>query len=170
MSVKISFDRAFSSNMVLQQAPSRATVHGSVELSAQNHLPQSARYPPTVQVKLHDAWQTTIWAGEATLTAATPQQLHRVSTNVTRWNWIIHLEPRANNLAYHSVVATATTINKLVSRAALRHVAFGDVWICAGQSNMALPLRNTYHRNESVQRISEGWYDNVRLACGESNH
>ncbi|CAE7907902.1 SIAE [Symbiodinium sp. KB8] len=43
--------------------------------------------------------------------------------------------------------------------AVLKHVAFGDVWYCSGQSNMALPLKYTLSRNQSVETIKANKFD-----------
>merc|ERR550532_1516382 len=45
----------------------------------------------------------------------------------------------------------------------LKDVAFGDVWYCAGQSNMALPLQHTFSRNLSRDAIMSGHYKNIRI-------
>merc|ERR1719384_329337 len=49
------------------------------------------------------------------------------------------------------------------STATLAHVTFGDVWYCAGQSNMALPLQHTFMRNASRDAIEAGKYANIRI-------
>ena len=46
--------------------------------------------------------------------------------------------------------------------------AAGDVWYCAGQSNMWLPMSYSYHRNFSISNITAGNYDNIRLMAGNS--
>ena len=43
--------------------------------------------------------------------------------------------------------------------AALQHVTFGDVWYCSGQSNMALPLKYTLSRNQSVDMVKAKKFD-----------
>lgn len=48
-------------------------------------------------------------------------------------------------------------------RAEIHHVIFGDVWLCAGQSNMQHALGATLNRNRSLARAREGKYENVRL-------
>ena len=53
--------------------------------------------------------------------------------------------------------------------ARIRHVRFGDVWFCAGQSNMALPLRYTFNRNTSLAKVQRGEYDNIRI-YGRKSH
>ena len=45
----------------------------------------------------------------------------------------------------------------------LSRVAFGDVWFCSGQSNMALPVMNSFSHWDSVSKIEKGMYSNIRL-------
>ena len=47
---------------------------------------------------------------------------------------------------------------------------FGDVYLCSGQSNLWLPVANTFHRNESALNISAGAFQNVRMMAGSSSH
>ncbi|CAJ1423797.1 unnamed protein product [Effrenium voratum] len=47
--------------------------------------------------------------------------------------------------------------------AELRHVTFGDVWYCSGQSNMALPLQYTMSRHRSLEAIQANKYGNIRI-------
>lgn len=50
----------------------------------------------------------------------------------------------------------------------LTNIVFGDVWFCAGQSNMWLPLKYTYAHNTSFKAIYTGKYDNLRIMAGDS--
>jgi sialate O-acetylesterase len=53
--------------------------------------------------------------------------------------------------------------------ATLEHVTYGDVWYCGGQSNMALPVSNTFSRFASEAAIRSGKYANIRIKqMGES--
>ena len=47
--------------------------------------------------------------------------------------------------------------------ASIEHVTFGDVYYCAGQSNMALPLLHSYSRNETRDAVLAGKYQNLRV-------
>eukprot|EP00434_Breviolum_minutum_P013890 symbB.v1.2.012249.t1/scaffold842.1/size158541/4 len=51
----------------------------------------------------------------------------------------------------------------------LKHVTFGDVWYCSGQSNMALQLHYTMSRNVSLDAIKHGKYNNIRIHGMSSN-
>ena len=59
--------------------------------------------------------------------------------------------------------------DKRANRAILRDVSFGDVWYCAGQSNMALSLRYTPSRNRTLDSIRDGRYSTVRILGMKSN-
>ena len=55
--------------------------------------------------------------------------------------------------------------------ASITNVTFGDVWHCSGQSNMWLPLGNTFHRNDTMDAIlKEGKYANMRGMIGNSGN
>lgn len=45
----------------------------------------------------------------------------------------------------------------------------GDVYLCTGQSNMWLPLGNTFTRNTSYDKVQAGAYKNVRIFNGQLN-
>lgn len=51
----------------------------------------------------------------------------------------------------------------------LKHVTFGDVWYCSGQSNMALQLHYTMSRNVSLDAIKHGKYNHIRIHGMSSN-
>lgn len=55
--------------------------------------------------------------------------------------------------------ATATAIN----------ITFGDVFICAGQSNMQLMLDYTFGANASTEAVKQGKYGNIRVFNGPMN-
>ena len=48
----------------------------------------------------------------------------------------------------------------------LKNITFGDVYVCAGQSNMQLMMDYTFEANKSVAAIKEGKYQNIRLFYG----
>lgn len=75
--------------------------------------------------------------------------------------WKACLAPRASGGDY-TISATCTGCTN-TTPAVLEHVTFGDVWYCAGQSNMALPVVHTYSRNESRDAILAGKLDNIRI-------
>ena len=55
--------------------------------------------------------------------------------------------------------------------ASITNVTFGDVWHCSGQSNMWLPLGNSFHRNDTLKDIlTGGKYGNMRGMIGNSGN
>jgi len=44
----------------------------------------------------------------------------------------------------------------------IHDVKFGDVWVCLGGQEMAMPLQYTFARNASYERVQHGGYANVR--------
>jgi sialate O-acetylesterase len=48
-------------------------------------------------------------------------------------------------------------------------LTFGDVLLCTGQSNMWLPLGNTFSRNLSRAKVQAGQYSNVRIYNAQLN-
>jgi len=61
---------------------------------------------------------------------------------------------------------TLRTGEQTTSEINLVNVTFGDVWFCSGQSNMGLPLKYTFDRNDTLQAIRRGHYDNIRIMAG----
>lgn len=72
-------------------------------------------------------------------------------------HWKVLLPPQKAGGDW-SISATAGK-NSIV----LKHVTFGDVWYCSGQSNMALQLHYTMSRNISFNAIKAGKYSNIRI-------
>ena len=129
---KVTFDKTLGSNMVLQQAPARATVYGSI-------------------VGLGGCALDVALVDSSGIETSLP-----VDVSGTRWS--AQLSPMGPGGSF-KIVATAGA-----SSASLSNVVFGDVWYCAGQSNMALPLENTMSRNSSLKAILSGKYNNIRVA------
>ena len=58
--------------------------------------------------------------------------------------WTLQLPPHAAGGPYRLDIATKT------KALALRDVYFGEVWLCSGQSNMAMMLRETDTRQQAA--------------------
>ena len=87
-----------------------------------------------------------------------------VDTEGKRWKAALKPMPSGGDV---TVTATCTGCSNATA-AVLRHVTFGDVFYCAGQSNMWLPLGNTLTRNATVDALSRGDFSNIRLMAGDS--
>ena len=81
--------------------------------------------------------------------------------------WKATLKPTPSGGGDVTITVTCTGCTNQTA-AVLRHVTFGDVYYCAGQSNMWLPLGNTLTRNATVSALAKGEYRNIRLMAGDS--
>ena len=126
----ITFDEIYGDHMVLQQAPYQSRISGDV-----------VGYG-SILVRLVSSENETIFEVNAT-----------VDVENQRWDALLKPIPATSSFApYSIVVASADNDAKSVS-STLEDILFGDVWFCAGQSNMALPVLHTMSRNKSVVRI-----------------
>eukprot|EP00041_Stephanoeca_diplocostata_P003986 m.39872 g.39872 ORF g.39872 m.39872 type:complete len:692 (+) comp14765_c0_seq1:111-2186(+) len=140
-----SFNSTQSHNMVLQRGPSCAAVYGI--------LGNTSRLP-TVNVTVKDKSSPST---EYTVTAT-------ISDDGNGWKAVLRPASGGGNF---TITATCNGCTN-GSIAVLENVTFGDVWYCAGQSNMWLPMRHTFSRNETIDSIRAGKYNNIRLMAGNS--
>jgi hypothetical protein len=131
----LSFSAACGDWMVLQQAPAKAAISGVLLVNG-SVAPVSLHVAPagyTVQAKL------TKVAG------------------LGGYSWKAFLRPTTAG-GDITITAKSGALTATVS-----HATFGDVWYCAGQSNMALPLIHTISRNSSRAAILAGKYADLRI-------
>merc|ERR1712190_454296 len=76
--------------------------------------------------------------------------------------WKALLKPAPAGGSYTIKVSDGT------DSATITDVTFGDVWYCAGQSNMALPILHTFSRNISREKALSGKY-NIRITGLKGN-
>ena len=152
MAGSLTFHPVFTDNVVLQQAPAQAAVYGIID---------------SVDLQSTDELAVTLHREGRTLQEVTARLTHSAQT---RWDWLARLSPMADGHGVeHTLTATLRSSSGGVRAAAsLRRVVFGDVWLCAGQSNMWLPLSHTFERNRSVASALRGKFQNIRLTCGNS--
>ena len=159
----VTFHKAFTDNAVLQQAPARSAVFGSCMLDASTSS-VSATAILVVTLEHHSG---RVVQEASTLLKAGGGQL---------WEWkVLFPDPVADTGEEYSLHATLWRSEALRGKregelggATVHHIVFGDVWLCAGQSNMWLPLSHTFHRNHSIAAVQRGHLRNVRLTCGNS--
>lgn len=139
--MSLGFAPSFGSHMVLQERPARAALLGVAD----------GGHAPAVRVSLSPrGTPTVVQEVAATVEAAGPR----------RWTWRAVLHPvEGQSGSYYSVTATSSHN----ATAHLHSVSFGDVWVCGGQSNMWLPLRNTFAHGQSLSDAARGKFGNVRL-------
>ena len=139
-----------SSNAVLQRAPAAAAVTGSVP-------PGYGDAPMTIEVVLRD---------ENGPFEATASSLIRPDLT---WKVLLPPRPAFGNYSLSARCAAGCQGDNATAAVTLLNLTFGDVFICAGQSNMQLMLEYTFERNASIERVRRGSYDNIRLFYGPMN-
>lgn len=160
--MEFDIDAAFSDGMVLQQAPSRAAIYGTARLTATSNF--SALSMPSVLLSLIQDSN-----GIVRDTKEFIASIKSVAQQKT-WAWKILLDPvQGISGMEYSVVAALVQRKKVLANVTLHRVVYGDVWVCAGQSNMHLPLYNTFSGRNAIHEVLQGSYDNIRLTCGDSN-
>ena len=148
----LNFSSVFSSRAVLQRAPAKAAVYGflgkldggggggnkDVDAAA---LGGGAVVNVTVTVTdEHSDYSYSVAA----------------SVDVAAGSWKALL--RAAEAGGSHTITASCAGGGCSGSASLADVAFGDVWYCAGQSNMALPLQYSYARNATLREIQQGAY------------
>ena len=177
MAARLAFAPPFQSYMVLQQAPSRATVHGYVHLpmnSAGRHV--APRLWLRIGSDAHVLVDFEVQHLELRTLGRQSRLLHAETWATWLWRAILppvndSLDAHGQPLQYTLKVWRATTDASKQRHAAhadglsaeLSNVSFGDVWLCIGQSNMQHPIQGTLDRNDSYERIRAGRYRNIRL-------
>ena len=142
------FASGIGSSMVLQQAPARAAVYGSVPAGS----PAGASV--VVSINATDGSFSKTYAAAANADGS--------------WKVVLG-DARPGGAATYSLAAScANCAGSAGDRVTptLTDVVFGDVFFCSGQSNMWLPLWFTFERNETTRNVALGRYDNLRLWRG----
>eukprot|EP01060_Flectonema_neradi_P037475 TRINITY_DN7554_c0_g1_i2.p1 TRINITY_DN7554_c0_g1~~TRINITY_DN7554_c0_g1_i2.p1 ORF type:complete len:611 (+),score=131.20 TRINITY_DN7554_c0_g1_i2:60-1892(+) len=145
----IAFADNVGDHMVLQQAPSKAGIFGSLNT-------------------------TSLMGTEPTVTATvipvggSPYEVPAKLTNNSN-NWVAYLRPTPAGGNYTIKVTCTGCAPEGPNTIEMSDVTFGDVWYCGGQSNMALPLSHTLSRNDSLKAIQAGQFSNIRIYQMNSN-
>merc|ERR1719195_1063467 len=111
--------------MVLQRAPSQSAVYGWVG--------------PVTDAQQETSVTVTVDDGKSSYFVQA-----QIEDGTGKWKALLKPEEKGGNYTI-----TATCHSGCSGSANITDVTFGDVWYCAGQSNMWLPMMYTYHRNES---------------------
>ena len=135
---RLNFSSTLGSHCVLQQSPARPAVYGFYDVFA-------AEADASIRV---------VVSGE--------RIKYSINASASKGKWKAVLKPGVAG----DIVSIQVSMGD--ETAQLDDVIFGDVYYCAGQSNMWLPLKFTYHHNESFRDIASGKYSNIRMAAGDS--
>ena len=135
----------FGSSMVLQRAPAAAAIFGVTGSSGSS-----------------GAVKVTVTPGAG---GGAP---YTVAATVSSGRWKALLHPAADDGVDYTIAAACDAGSGCSGSMQLTGVRFGDVYYCAGQSNMWLQMRYTYALNASRTAIAAGQLDNIRLMSGDS--
>jgi hypothetical protein len=166
----MSFLATLGDNMVLQRAPAKAAVYG---IYGPEGAPKDAKITVTVVPKDGGASYTVDAEVNTVHTAASdPNYVGCTDCPPPYATWKAFLRPTAAGGDY-TINANCTGCGgdpKFWS-ASITNVTFGDVWHCSGQSNMWLPLGNSFSRNKTLDAIlTGGKYHNMRGMMGNSGN
>jgi len=170
----LGFLQTLGDNMVLQRAPAKAAVYGIT--GPQATVPKDASVVVTVTPTAGGS-SYTVDAEMNTVHQAPGDPFYVGCTECdTPYSpyatWKAYLNPTAAGGDY-TITANCTGCggDPKYWGASITNVTFGDVWHCSGQSNMWLPLGNTFHRNDTMDAIlKEGKYANMRGMIGNSGN
>jgi len=139
---KISFAAGFSDDAVLQR---------SVKAAVYGFAPEPFDAGSVVTVTVTDEHQVSTQHTSVV-------QLQESGEGI----WKVLLEPQ-NAGGNWTITAACTRGCADFSPVSIRRIAFGDLWYCAGQSNMQLNALHTFGRNDTIRAILKGEYDNLRM-------
>jgi len=137
------FSGVFSDGAVLQRAPARAALFGALA------APPAAAAHVTVNVSdAVSGWFASFGAD--------------VAPDGT-WKVLLDARPAFGNISVAAACDAGCASPADTAVSTLTDLTFGDVWYCTGQSNMWLPLKNTFDRNASLAALLAGKYSNLRF-------
>ena len=124
--------KLFSSGMVLQEAPATATIFGTY-----------TEGPVSV---------TLSFEGQAPISLEA-----NLDEEKLRWNAV--LPPVSSGSSCNISISSGSMMG--TDQILLENVLFGDVWFCAGQSNMGWTLGGTENNTEEMENAKA--YENIRM-------
>lgn len=130
----LNISNVFGDHAALQVAPAKTSVYG--------YIGTNATADTTAAVTI-----------ASTAGAEAVSYTVNALINAADGTWKAYLKPGAAGGVY---TITAGCTHGCTGTASIADVTFGDVWYCAGQSNMALPVQYTYARNASIANIKRG--------------
>jgi sialate O-acetylesterase len=163
----IVFSAGFSSDMVLQRGTGGAAVYGLVV-----HGDGAAAAPPSVTVRVgQGGGGGAAYTVAAALLPAPTTGIAPFGTAANASAWRALLRPAEAGGPEIAITASCTGCGgggggggTTGTTATLERVAYGDVYFCSGQSNMALPLHYTYSGAPlTVAVLNHGRYASLRL-------
>ena len=163
------FLQTLGDNMVLQRAPAKAAVYGVY--GHEGVAPKTAKV--TVTVTSDGGASYSVDAEIGTVHQAKEDPNYAACTECpgpfATWKAFLKPTPAGGNYTIRAQCVGCGGDPKYWN-ATITNVTFGDVWHCSGQSNMWLPLGNSFHRNDTLAAIKGGRYRNMRGMIGNSGN
>jgi sialate O-acetylesterase len=131
---KFKFAAAYGDHMILQRAPHKAKLWGYADAGA------------SVSLNLFGIKYSTV--------------AKRVEWS-SSYVWKIILMPVEADNKPITIEIIQTTLIGVVTKIQLFDVLFGDIWMCAGQGNMCMPLQKSINGTNEAKKWS--YYENLRL-------
>jgi len=163
----IQFSQGYQDNMVLQQAPASASVTGHL-----GHVdcPENAADRPMVVVSIHVDKEDYDAHPSPAIYSVGAEVYPETNLGEKYCSFRAIFPPSKTGGAYtfeaRYMVSGSSSKKFTVGQKAtdkIRHVTFGEIWFCSGQSNMALELKYTLAWEESIKNVESGSYDNIRI-------
>jgi hypothetical protein len=99
--------------------------------------------------------------GHPDLSYSLPAQ-HFERVNASYFRWKAALRPTASSTGPHTISVSCVGCT-FPAEASIRDIVFGEVWFCAGQSNMWLPMHFSLSRNRTYDALRQGRLKNIRM-------
>lgn len=166
----LAFLQTIGDNMVLQRAPAKSAVYGIYGPQATS--PKDAKVMVTVTSNDGSSYTVPAEIGTVHQAQGDPNYEGCVECPGPYATWKAFLRPTEAGGNY-TITANCTGCggDPKYWSTSITNVTFGDVWHCSGQSNMWLPLGNTFNRNKTLSAILQGGkYRNMRGMIGNSGN
>jgi len=166
-------DAGFGDRMVLQRAPAAAAVYGFLDTPNATgvRVTVSSNGVPlyTVDAQLNVTAQAfgDGWGARPCPKAVCPPYdmatFTPFDTPLPTWKALLQPAPAGGD---YEITAVCTGCGAAALPIKLVNATFGDIYVCAGQSNAMLWVSHTFSRNESAGNYSAGRFNNIRIMGG----
>lgn len=150
-------------NMVLQQAPAQSAVYGYLGdggTAVKVTVSAGGKDLYTVDADLNTTLHQPFGKEYGVKT------FNHYNKSVPAWKAL--LKPAKASVSTEYTITAVCTGCSVNATQVISNVVFGDVWMCSGQSNMWLPVANSYSRNKTADAVKAGKYSNIRMMAGVS--